>query len=475
MVLQALFEHKEVSVKKSASGILIIMALALIVSSAFAAVTPSGLISDNAVLQQGIKLPIWGTADAGEKVTVTFQGQTVSTTAKNGWWMLWLNPLKAGGPFTMKINDLEIKNVLVGEVWVCSGQSNMAWQVKSAENSEKVIADSKDPMLRLFLVPKMRWPQVLPNAWQEAAPESTTSFSAVGYFFGKHLRESLNVPVGLIDSSIGGTPADAWTSRSALLSNAALKEIVETPWTRPSYLYNSMIAPLVPYGIRGAIWYQGESNARRAYQYRELLSAMIKNWRDVWGEGDFPFLIVQLAPFGREDPKRPDPSWAELRESQVQVTQTVPKTGIAVITDIGEELNIHPVKKDPVGARLALAARAIAYGEKLIYSGPIYKSSTIKDGKVIVSFDHVGSGLMAKDGDLTGFTVCGEDRSFVLAQAKIEGNTVVVWSADVPKPVAARYGWSNWMVVNLFNKEDLPASPFRTDDFPLTTLPAPTP
>lgn len=452
---------------------LLILSFLALSAASFAVVTPNGLISDNAVLQQGIKLPIWGTADPGEKVTVKFLGQEVSTIAKNGWWMVRLNPLKPGGPYTMKINDLEIKNLLVGEAWVCSGQSNMAWQVKSAENGEKVAAEAKDPMLRVYLVPKMRDPQKVPQAWKECSPDSAITFSAVGYFFGKHLRESLKVPVGLIDSSIGGTPADAWTSRSALLSNAALKEIVETPWTRPSYLYNSMIAPLVPYGIRGAIWYQGESNARRAYQYRELLSTMIKNWRDAWGEGDFPFLIVQLAPFGREDPKRTDPCWAELRESQVQVTRTVPKTGIAVITDIGEELNIHPVKKDPVGERLALAARAIAYDQQLVYSGPIYKSSRIKGDKVIVSFDHIGGGLVAKDGELTGFTICGEDRTFVPARAKIEKSKVVIWSPDVPKPVAARYGWSNWMVVNLFNKQELPASPFRTDDFPLTTLPAP--
>ena len=451
---------------------LIILALVGLSAASFAAVKPCGLISDNAVLQQGIKLPIWGTADSGERVTVKFLGQEVSTVAKNGHWMVYLSPLKAGGPYTMTINDLEIKNLLVGEVWLCSGQSNMAWVVKNAENGEQVAADTKDPMLRVYLMPKMRDPQEAPQAWKEATPESVISFSAVGYFFGKHLREALKVPVGLIDSSIGGTPADAWTARSALVSNAALKEIVDNRWTRPSYLYNSMIAPLQPYGIRGAIWYQGESNAGRAYQYRELLSTMIRNWRDAWGEGDFPFLIVQLAPFGKEDPKRPSPSWAELRESQVQVTQTVPKTGIAVITDIGEQLNIHPVKKDPVGMRLALAARAIAYGENIFYSGPIYNSCKIKGDKVIVSFDHLGTGLMAKDGDLQGFTVCGEDRNFVPAQAKIEGSKVVIWSPDVPKPIAARYGWSNWMVVNLFNKQGLPASPFRTDDFPLTTLPA---
>jgi len=451
------------------SIVLLIMLIAL--SAASAAVKPNGLISDGAVLQQGISVPIWGRADDGEKVTVRFEGQTVSTTARNGFWIVRLKPLTAGGPFTMKINDLELKNILVGEVWICSGQSNMAWTVKLSEDSEAVIAASKDPLLRLYTVPRSDRLQELPPGWQEAGPDTVPNFSAVGYFFGKHLREALKAPVGLIDSSVGGTPAEAWTSRSALLADPELRSMVEKPSTRVSYLYNGMIAPLQPYAIRGAIWYQGESNAGRAYQYRTLFPAMIRNWREAWGHGDFTFLFVQLAPFGIVNERRPESSWAELREAQLLTSLNVPNTGMAVITDLGDPVDIHPKKKEPVGARLALAARAIAYGENVVYSGPIYRSVEIKGDRAILSFDHAGGGLMAKDGDLTGFTIAGDDQNFVDARAVIEGNKVVVRSPDVPKPVAVRYGWSNCPVVNLFNKEDLPASPFRTDDFPGVTEP----
>ena len=448
-----------------------IVVLSLILATpVFASVTPWGLFTDNAVLQRGISVPIWGMANDGEKVTVKFQGQEVSTTAHNGHWMLRLKPLKAGGPFTMIIageNTIELKNILVGDVWVCSGQSNMWWTVKLTENAQAAIDKSKDLMLRLYTMPghDRFWN---PNAaWQECNPNTTPDFSAVGYFFGMHLREALEVPIGLINSSVGGTPADAWTSRSALLANPELRDIVEKPWTRVSYLYNGMIAPLQPYAIKGAIWYQGESNAGRAYQYRTLFPAMIKCWRDEWGQGDFPFFFVQLAPFGSNDAPS---TWAELREAQLMTAQHDPKTGMAVITDIGEQNNIHPLKKEPVGARLALAARAIAYGEKkLVYSGPVYKSMKVEGDKAILSFDWVGSGLMAKDGDLKGFTIAGEDQKFVPATAQIQGDKVVVSGGGVGKPVAVRYGWSNCPEVNLFNKNGLPATPFRTDDFPMIT------
>ena len=444
--------------------LLAVLAIMLIAGSAFAAVKPNPLFSDNAVLQRDIRLPVWGSADAGEKVTVKFQGQEVSTVATNGWWMLHLNPLKAGGPFTMMINDQEIKNVLVGEVWVCSGQSNMAWQLKNASNGAEAVAASKDPMLRLYIVPKMGLPFELPKAWKESAPETSPDFSAVGYFFGKSLRKSLGVPVGLIDSSVGGTPAEAWTSRAYLRQHPELNGV-----GRPSYLYNSMIAPLLPYGIKGAIWYQGESNAGRAYAYRSLLPLMIKCWRDNWGEGDFPFLIVQLAPFGKNEFGG---NWPELREAQLYTTQTVPKTAEAVITDIGNCTNIHPTDKEPVGERLALAARAIAYQENIEYSGPIYKAFKVEADKAILSFSHLGGGLVAKGGDLRGFVIAGADGKFVPGKAEIKRHIgLVVTSPDVPKPAAVRYGWENCPDVNLWNEAGLPASPFRTDDWGWQTKP----
>jgi sialate O-acetylesterase len=238
----------------------------------------------------------------------------------------------------------------------------------------------------------------------------------------------------------------------------------------PTVLYNGMIAPLIPYGVKGAIWYQGESNAGRAYQYRTLFPAMISDWRKNWGEGDFAFLFVQLAPFMAISATPQESNWAELREAQL-MTLKLPKTGQAVITDVGEEKDIHPRKKGPVGARLALAARGITYGEKIEYSGPVYKSMAVDGDKAVLTFDHVGTGLEARDGALKGFAVAGEDHKFVFADAKIEGDKVVVNSPQVSKPVAVRYGWANYPVVNLWNKDGLPATPFRTDDFPITTGP----
>ncbi len=241
--------------------------------------------------------------------------------------------------------------------------------------------------------------------------------------------------------------------------------------SRPSALYNAMIAPLVPYALRGAIWYQGESNASRAYEYRTLFSAMIEDWRSQWKQGDFPFLFVQLAPFMKIEPEPRESNWAELREAQLLTTSRVPKTGMVVITDVGEEDDIHPQQKAPVGERLAVAARAIAYGERIEYSGPIYLSMKIDGGRAVLSFKHTGRGLEARGGKLQGFAIAGPDNKFVSAEARIEGDKVVVESSQVKQPVAVRYGWANYPVVNLWNKDGLPASPFRTDDLPMLTKP----
>jgi sialate O-acetylesterase len=487
---------------------MILMALVVLsVSSVLAVVKPHGLISDNAVVQQGISLPIWGSANDGEKVTVKFQDQEVSTTAQNGRWLVRLKPLSAGGPFTMTIageNTVELKNILVGEVWVCSGQSNMQWPVSRSANPQETVANSKDPYLRLFTVPRQA-SDVTANdvngSWQECGPETVAEFSAVGYFFGRDLRKALNIPIGLINSSYGGTPAEAWTSRHILESDPDLQSILdnqaqavknypqalekykalvekakqegkETPRPpgnpeqspqRPCGLYNAMIAPLIPYAIRGVIWYQGESNASRALQYRKLFPAMIKNWRQDWSQGDFPFLFVQLAPFMKIEAEPLDSDWAKLREAQLLTSLKVPFTAMAVITDVGDENDIHPKQKEPVGARLALAARAIAYGEKIVYSGPVYESLKLEGNRAILSFNQVGGGLMAPEGELKGFVIAGEDRKFVKAQAEIQGDKVIVWNPQISKPVAVRYGWANYPVVNLCNKERLFASPFRTD------------
>ncbi len=496
----------------------IVASLFCIAASASGAVQLNGLFTDNMVLQQDKKIAVWGTADDGEKVTVSLGDQQASAEAKEGRWIVWLNPMKAGGPIEMKVNGsntITLKNVLVGEVWICSGQSNMAWPVSASTDKDKYIAESKNPQIRLYKVPNITSTKPLADvkgSWVECNPQTVPSFSAVGYFFGKDLNASLKVPVGLINTSWGGTPAESWTSREALEANPALKNMLpnweryirdEYPkaqkayeeklkkWReqtgekkpkgkkgaeprppagpnaphRPSCLYNAMIHPLLPFAIRGAIWYQGESNASRAFEYRTLFATMIQDWRKVWNQGDFAFLCVQLAPFenGKEQ------CWPELREAQFLATQTLPNVGMAVITDLGNRSDIHPKQKAPVGARLALAARAIAYGEKIVYSGPIYSNMKVEGGKVVLSFKHVGGGLVAKDGELKGFTIAGKDQKFVPAKAEISGEQVVVGSPEVTEPVAVRYGWLNCPEVNLFNKEGLPASPFRTDDFPMIT------
>jgi sialate O-acetylesterase len=431
---------------------------------ALAEVKLHGLFTEGMVLQQGAKVPVWGTADADEKVTVSIQGQEVSTTAKDGKWRVNLKNLKAGGPFEMTVkgsNTIEFKDVLVGEVWVCSGQSNMEWPVSLSRNPKETIAESKNPNIRLFFTPKTpnndapqtelgKWKGS--TTWLECGPKTVPNFSAVGYFFGRDLQKARNVPVGLIQSAWGGTPAEAWTSKAVLESDPALKGM------KGSNLYNGMIRPLIPYAIKGVIWYQGESNAGQANRYRALFSAMIKNWRDDWKQGNFAFLFVQLAPW-----EPGGKNWPELCEAQLQTAQTVANTAMVVITDVGDRTDIHPKDKDPVGARLALCAQAIAYEEKITYSGPEYSGMKVEDNKVILSFKHIGKGLVAKGGPLTGFTIAGADKSFIKAEATIQEDTVVVTSPMVDRPMAVRYGWASFPVVNLWNRDGLPATPFRTD------------
>ncbi len=446
--------------------VLISMTASLVLSavSSHAAVKPHALFADGAVLQQGMRVPVWGTASDGEKVTVKLQCQTVSAVARGGCWIVRLKPLESGGPYTMKINDLELKNIMVGEVWLCGGQSNMAFMTKNASNGADAVAQSQDPHLRLFTVRRTDVASTPMDAtWQESGPDTVGDFTAVGYFFGRELRRKLGVPVGLINCNVGGTPAEAWMSREALMADPGFAYMLENPpragKARPTGLYNSMLSKVVPYGIKGAIWYQGEANSDRPMEYRSLFPAMIADWRRAWGQGDFPFIFAQLAPYAAKER-----DWPATCEAQTLTWKTVPNTGMAVINDIGEENDIHPKQKEPVGHRLALAARALVYGEKIVYSGPVYKAMRIEAGRAVLSFDHIGRGLTAAGGKLSGFTIAGADGAFVPAGAEIrEGREVVVSSPQVPEPKAVRYGWSNWMVASLFNSEGLPASSFRTD------------
>lgn len=500
-----------------------LVAIFILVSAATAAadVKLPALISDNMVLQQGRQVAIWGWADAGEQVTVSLGEQKETATAdSSGQWKVELGPLKKGGPFEMTVagkNTLTIHNVLVGEVWVCSGQSNMEFAVWNhgvfggAKNADQEVAAANYPLLRLFLVKKTvaGKPQSdVQGQWVVASPTTVGSFSAVGYFFGRDLHQAMKFPVGMIASSWGGTEAEAWTSDAAIEADSDLKVVADSwrqriadfphvleqyeqkltdwekaaedaessgkvaldipappkdprshPW-RDSGLWNGMIAPLTPSAIAGVIWYQGESNAEFAYQYRKVFATMIEQWRSSWGEGDFPFLFVQLASFAPGG-KYPD-AWAVLRESQDK-TLALPKTGMAVAIDIGEPNDIHPKNKQEVGRRLALAAEGVAYGRKIEYVGPTFKSLHEDKGTLRLRFTHTAGGLVVRGPSLLGFEIAGEDQQFSPAEAKIEGNEVVLTSAHVVKPVAARYAWSNYPKCNLYNKLGLPAPPFRTD------------
>ena len=356
--------------------------MALTTTASNATVQPNPLFSDGAVLQQGISVPVWGAATEPEKVTVSFQNQTVSTFAHNGKWMVKLSPLRAGGPFTLKINDIRIKNVLVGEVWICSGQSNMQWSLSGAANGGEAVAACRDPRLRLFLERFAISKTPLDSAsgtWKESAPDAAGEFSAVGYFFARELRRKLNVPIGMIQCAMGGSVAEAWTSRDALLGHPEYRHLlvdsdkapIDGDHKRACLLYDGMLAPLAPYAIRGVIWYQGESNVGRADEYQTLFPTMIRSWRDQWGQGDFPFLFVQMAPSCHIATEPGESAWAEIREVQLETSKTCPNTAMVVITDYGKPDDVHPLQKEPVGHRLALAAQAVVYGKRAAYRGPM--------------------------------------------------------------------------------------------------------
>jgi len=496
------------------------------------------LFSDGAVLQRDQKIPVWGTARDGEKITVEFQGQKATTTAAGGKWSVNLNPLKAGGPYTMILtgdNTFTINNLLVGEVWLASGQSNMNLTLAQLPTLGEEAPKANFPQIRTFKVKLVVSATPLAEAtgnWVACSPDTVKDFSAVGYYFARDIHGKLGVPVGLIHSALGATPAQAWTSEEGLKSDPMLDEYFQNikkrtenfeaataaypatlakheeelktweetigkahkeklvEWqaataaakennqplprrpnpssrppkapsppegvsTDPAVLFNGMIAPLIPYGIKGVIWYQGESNSGKAKEYRTLFPAMIADWRGRWGQGDFPFLYVQVAPWGGMPP--------EIREAQFLTLTKVKNSAMTVTTDVGDADDIHPRKKEPVGQRLALAARALAYGEAIEYSGPLYESMKVDGEKIILHFKHIGGGLVARDGVLKGFTIAGADKKFVAAKAEIQGETIIVSAEGIVDPVAARYGWANVPDVNLYNKEGLPASPFRTD------------
>jgi len=465
------------------------------------------LLASHMVLQRDLPVHLWGWADAGEAVSATFRGQTRTTTADQlGQWSVYLPPGPAGGPFELVVkgaNTLTLEDVLVGDVWVASGQSNMEFAMHQASTAAVDLPQAANPRIRLMIVNKRAsdFPQTDLDAtdWVASTPESANDFSAVAWYFAREIEQREHVPVGVIDSTWGGTVAEAWTSLTALGADPGLAPVFtarghmieresaalleekareklraearaqgkpdpQFPWHPtlnswgPAMLYNGMIAPITPFPIRGVIWYQGESNSaqERAPLYERLFPALIEDWRRQWQIGDFPFLYVQLANF-KSSPTEP---WATIREAQRR-TLELRNTGMAVTIDIGNPDNVHPTDKLTVGRRLALAARAVSYGEQLEYSGPMFRQVTPEGGSLRVWFDHA-AGLQAKGGALTSFEVAGADGQFVPAQAEIDGATVVLSSAAVAEPVAARYGWANTPECHLYNSDGLPASPFTS-------------
>ena len=437
------------------------------------------IFGDNMVLQQKTVTPIWGWADAGTTVTVTssWNDKSYSTKAgRDGTWRIMLHTPEAGGPYVLTItgdNTLIFSDIYVGEVWLASGQSNMAMQLKECYESTKAILTSQKSNIRFINVPPLGSYKPLTDIkadWVVAAPENVGDCSAVAWYFAHFIQENLGVPVGIINASFGGSVVETWMSRETCqtLGDISVPEVSDgtTGWEAniPTTMYNGMLNPIVGYGIQGCIWYQGESNAGEAFQYRDLMPLMITDWRNRWGY-DFPFYMVQLASFTAKQTAPVESTWAELREAQTR-TLHLQNTGMAVAIDIGEEFDIHPKNKQEVGRRLALAARAQTYGEKIPYSGPIYKSYKIEGNKIRIFFDHIDGGLKTANGEMPkGFTIAGVDHKFHWADAVIEGNTVVVSSSEVTLPVAVRYAWADYPICNMYNGADLPMSPFRTDDW----------
>ena len=459
----------------------------------------SGAFKNHMVLQRETEAVIWGTGVPGRKVSVmgTWDNKVYRVSSdKEGKWQTKMKTPGAGGPYQVHVGSGDQKrtlnDVLIGDVWICGGQSNMQWKMRGfgVNHWKEDVQKAKRPMIRLCEVPKVMGLEEQDDvsaSWKVCSPNSVLNFSAVGYFFGLRLREELNVPIGLISTNWGGSSAEAWASEEVLRKQfpefksafakypAQLQEGGATyqgknkpRWLNqrnPSVCYNSMIKPLQPFSFRGVIWYQGESNVEDPKQYQTLFPAVIQDWRDRWGQGDFPFYFVQIAPFQYKDKPL---SAAFLREAQ-GMALSLPNTGMVVTMDIGNRTNIHPKVKKPVSERLALLALKHTYGKsKLVASGPVYSEQKIKGNKIRLSFTEIGEGLASRDGEpLTHFTIAGSDRNFVPANAEIDGDTIVVQSPQVSKPKAVRFGWGSADMPNLMNKEGLPASSFRTDDFPI--------
>lgn len=491
--------------------------------------TPA-IIGNNMVLQQKQENKIWGWADPGEYISVSLSSQNLKTTADStGKWMVKLAPMNASfEPMTLKINQLSYENILIGEVWLCSGQSNMAWSVGNSDDSDLEVMTANYPSIRLISIPQVgtQEPQLdFIGQWEPVTPRTVINFSAVGYLFGRKIHQAMNVPVGLIDNAWGGSACEAWIPRKRLeqlkvarpfmnswleieanYDPVAVQERYErqkTNWQKevkkakesgeprprapkpprnpltgqhlPANLFHGVLNPIIGYGIRGAIWYQGETNSPRGHAYREVFPLMIQSWRDAWKQGDFSFYWAQLADFGKELIEPASQQWPELREAQTFTLDKLKNVGEAVIIDSGEGRDIHPRNKQIVANRLVRHALAKDYGINIPHQSPRFREMETREERIVLFFDHVGEGLYTFDvQEPLGFSICGKDRKFVWADAKLIGkDKVEVWSDSIEKPIAVRYAWADNPVCNLYRKDGkitLPATPFRTDDFPPVTL-----
>lgn len=472
--------------------------LILLTPMVMGAIRLPGIFSDNMVFQGNKEIGLWGWADPGEKIRVSFNGQVRKVkTTKDGEWTTTLNPEEYGGPYILRIEGkdqlIELNDILVGDVWFCSGQSNMVWNVASSKNAEEEIASAKYPEIRSFNVDRkvaFEPTTEITGRWQVCSPETVGDFSAVAYFFARKLFQETHIPIGIINASWGGTEIEPWISGKSFdalphelkdhykytpdnspdsmkikLNTGVIENNKVQPNLYPTVLYNGMVSPVVNISIKGVIWYQGENNAHagRSGDYYSLFPCLIRDWRARWGY-EFPFYWVQLANYKPESPLPVESQWAELRDAQHH-TLSLPNTGEAVTIDIGEANDIHPRNKQDVGLRLALIALNKTYGQEIVYSGPVYKSVNITGNKVILDFDHTGSGLMVKNkyGYLNGFAIAGADKQFKWAKAYInKNNQVVVYNDEIANPLFVRYAWSdNPGDANLYNREGLPASPFQ--------------
>ncbi len=492
-----------------------------IASASQAAITTPAIISDNMVLQANTDTPIWGKAEPNSKITITcsWNHKTVKVDAdEQGKWTAKVKTPKKGEKLTIKITCGEesktISNILIGDVWLCSGQSNMELKLKVSSDADNELPRANLQGIRLFSVEGTPAEKPLDDCkgrWVECNSVTAAEFSAVGYYFGKELHEKLKTPIGLINSSSGGSTAQAWMSKETLQNNPVLnkflvddannqahKEFYEKKYApaykkwrdgvmkavaehkpapkqpilpneirvkyRPCLVYNAMIHPIVPFAIKGVAWYQGESNRESGNVYDKLFQTLITSWRSEWNQGEFPFYYVQLPVYGKIDPN--NAKWTLIRQAQLKTLYAVPNTGMAVTMDVGEANDIHPKNKKPVGHRLALWALAKTYGVKnIVYSGPLYDSMKIEGDKIRVSFKYAESGLKTPNNEpLKGFVIAGEEGKFVTANAKIENESVIVWSEQTQNPKNVCYGWADWIVCNLYNDADLPASPFTTEN-----------